>query len=81
MEGEAGCLSLDLLNLLGETYCVGVPDCLAVLQGWSYEGLIRLFLHLWVANVDISSQEVESVGCLGRDVVNMSIPSQVTGDC
>ena len=54
-----------------------VPDRLAVFEDWSYKCFITVFFNLWIADVNVATEEAKSRVGFGCDVVDMFVPAQV----
>ena len=57
-----------------------IPYGLTVLEDWSNECLVGVLFDGWVADLDVSSQEVEGLVCFGGDGVDVVVPAEVLRD-
>ena len=68
---------LDGVDLFHGSWCVWIPDSLAVLQLWTYHSFVASLFDLWIADFDISSHKAKSQVHFGCDVVCMFVPLKV----
>lgn len=71
VDDKPGRSSLDLLDLVDVGLRVGVPYCAGVLQNGTDEGLVRSFLEVRGADLEVTPQEAKGLIGLLTDVADM----------
>ena len=77
-QGEPGRSSLNRFNFLDRTNCIWVPHSRAILQNWTYIGLVCQSFYPGITYLNISPDKTKRTVGSAANVVYVFVPTKVT---